>query len=162
MPQGGGKEELRASILKPYLLRLRAEKGDKAVRALLATAGLPPSILDNETAWISVAAARRALSALEGALSREGIARRGSWMTHPENLGTYVRLLRSAGQPMDPPAPPPAVPQAPPAVVAPEPAKQLVAEQPVEPRYRFPIASVATRSRIERSSRPRQRLRAAA
>jgi eukaryotic-like serine/threonine-protein kinase len=101
VPQGGGKEELRAALLKPYLLRLRAEKGEKAVRALLATAGLPGAILENETAWISVAAARRAITALELALGREAIARRGEWMVHPENLGTYVRLLRSAARPVD-------------------------------------------------------------
>ena len=101
VPHGGGKEELRASILKPYLLRLRAEKGEKAARALLATAGLPPTVLENETAWISVAAARRALSALEGALGRDAIARRGGWLVHPENLGSYVRVLRSATRPLD-------------------------------------------------------------
>ena len=101
VPHGGGKEELRASLLKPYLLRLRAEKGEKAARALLATAGLPPTVLENETAWISVAAARRALSALEGALGRDAIARRGGWLVHPENLGSYVRVLRSATRPLD-------------------------------------------------------------
>jgi serine/threonine-protein kinase len=83
------------------LLRLRAEKGEKAARALLATAGLPPTVIDNEGAWISVAAARRALSALEGALGRDAIGRRGSWLIHPENLGSYVRLLRSATRPLD-------------------------------------------------------------
>jgi eukaryotic-like serine/threonine-protein kinase len=97
----GGKEELRASILKPYLLRLREEKGEKAVRALLSKVGLPPTTLENETAWISVSAARRALAALESALGRAAIARRGNWMVHPENLGTYVRLLRVASNPID-------------------------------------------------------------
>jgi serine/threonine-protein kinase len=87
-------------VLKPYLLRMRAEKGEKAVKALLSTAGLSSSVLDNETAWISVAAARRALAALEIALGREAIARRGDWALHPENLGTYVRLLRGASTPL--------------------------------------------------------------
>ena len=36
----GGKEELRASVLKTYLLRVRTEKGDRAVRQLLAVAGI--------------------------------------------------------------------------------------------------------------------------
>ena len=101
VPQGGGKEELRASVLRPYLLRMRAEKGEKATRALVATSGLSPSVLTNETAWISVAGARRALSALASALGDDAIARRGDWMTHPENLGSYVRLLRSANSPME-------------------------------------------------------------
>lgn len=99
--RGGGKEELRASILKPYLLRMRAEKGDKPARALVATTGLPTTVLDNETAWISVAAARRGLAALEAALGREALRRRGQWAVHPENLGTYVRLLRGASSPSD-------------------------------------------------------------
>ncbi len=100
-PVGFGKEELRASVLRPYLLRLRAEKGEKAVRALVSTAGLPAAVLDNETAWISVAAARRGLTALAAALGKDGLASRGDYLTHPENLGTYVRLLRSAARPMD-------------------------------------------------------------
>ena len=39
MPRGrqGGKEEIRASVLKTYLLRVRAEKGDRAVATLLAS-----------------------------------------------------------------------------------------------------------------------------
>lgn len=99
--KGSGKEELRASVLKPYLLRMRAEKGEKAVRALLATTGLPGAVLENETAWISVAAARRGLAALEAALGREALRRRGEWAVHPESLGTYVRLLRGAAAPQD-------------------------------------------------------------
>lgn len=99
--RGSGKEELRAAILKPYLLRLRAEKGEKAVRELLASSGLSSSVMENETAWISVAAARRALSSLETELGRDALRRRGIWATHPENLGTYVRLLRGASSPQD-------------------------------------------------------------
>jgi serine/threonine-protein kinase len=99
--KGSGKEELRASVLKPYLLRMRAEKGEKAVKALLATTGLPGAVLENETAWISVAAARRGLAALEAALGREALRRRGEWAVHPESLGTYVRLLRGASSPQD-------------------------------------------------------------
>lgn len=87
--------------MKPYLLRMRAEKGEKAVRALLATTGLPGAVFENETLWISVAAARRGLAALEAALGREALQRRGEWAVHPENLGTYVRLLRGAASPQD-------------------------------------------------------------
>ena len=56
----GGKEELRASVLKTYLLRVRAEKGERAVRQLLASAGIDPSVVDNETGWVSRLAARPA------------------------------------------------------------------------------------------------------
>ena len=85
----GGREELRASILKPYLLQFRDERGEATARALLATVGLASLILDNETAWISVRAARRALGALATALGRDAIAHCSSWMTHPETLGGY-------------------------------------------------------------------------
>ena len=44
-PSGAGREELRITLLKPYLLRLRDERGDSAVRALLATVGVPPTFI---------------------------------------------------------------------------------------------------------------------
>jgi hypothetical protein len=100
-PRGAGKEELRAALLKPYVLRLRAERDDATVRALLSTVGLPAHVIDDETAWISVAAARRALGALEMALGPGSLKSRGAFMTHPENLGTYVRMLRVAKKPID-------------------------------------------------------------
>jgi eukaryotic-like serine/threonine-protein kinase len=96
----GGKEELRASVLKTYLLRLRAEKGERAVRQLLAAAGIDPSIIDNETGWVSRLAARRALRALAEQLGREAIRNRGDWVTHPEALGVLVRMLRGSERPM--------------------------------------------------------------
>ncbi len=98
---GGGKEELRAAILKPYLLRLRDQRGEKTARALLSTVGLSPMVLDDETEWISVPAARRALRALSTALGDDAVRNRGEWMTHPETLGTYVNLLRVSSQPID-------------------------------------------------------------
>jgi serine/threonine-protein kinase len=97
----GGREELRASVLKPYLLRFRDERGESTVRALLSTVGLSSLILDNETAWISVGAARRALGALATALGQDAIAHCGGWMTHPETLGGYVQMLRVSSEPMD-------------------------------------------------------------
>ena len=97
----GGREELRASILKPYLLRCRDERGESTVRALLSTVGLSSLILDNETAWISVGAARRALGALATAMGRDAIAHCSGWITHPEALGGYVQMLRVASEPMD-------------------------------------------------------------
>ncbi len=97
----GGREELRASVLKPYLLRFRDERGELTVRALLSTVGLSSLILDNETAWISVGAARRALGALATALGQDAIAHCSGWVTHPETLGGYVQMLRVASEPMD-------------------------------------------------------------
>jgi len=97
----GGKEELRASVLKTYLLRLRTEKGERAVLQLLATAGIDPSAVDNETGWVSRLAARRALRAIAEQLGREAIRVRGDWATHPEALGVLVRMLRCSERPTD-------------------------------------------------------------
>ena len=98
----GGKEELRAALLKTYLLRLRAEKGERGARAALSAAGIDPGVADNETAWVSAAKARRALRALAKELGGEDALRhRGAWVTHAESLGTMVRMLRSARRPLD-------------------------------------------------------------
>jgi len=106
MPQGGsvrrgGKEELRASVLKTYLLRVRAEKGERAAADLLSVAGIDPSVVDNETGWVSSGAARRALRNVVDLLGASALRHRGEWVTHPEALGTLVRMLRVAEQPID-------------------------------------------------------------
>jgi serine/threonine-protein kinase len=97
----GGKEELRASVLKTYLLRVRAEKGERAVRQLLATASIDPAAVDNETGWLSQLAAKRALRAIADLLGRDAIRHRGDWATHPEALGVLVRMLRASQHPLD-------------------------------------------------------------
>ena len=97
----GGKEELRASILKTYLVRLRAEQGERAVRTLLTSAGIDPSTVDNETGWLSTAAAKRILRAIAQLLGADALRHRGEWVTHAEALGTHVRMLRGAEQPVD-------------------------------------------------------------
>src|SRR6187402_2359444 len=100
-PSGAGREELRITMLKPYLLRLRDERGDSAVRTLLATVGVPPTLVEDDSAWLSLAAVRRTLGALATALGEDALASRGAWMTHPETLGGYVRMLRVASLPED-------------------------------------------------------------
>jgi serine/threonine protein kinase len=97
----GGKEELRASVLKTYLLRVRTEKGERAVRQLLVTSGIDPGAVDNETGWVSQLAARRALRAIADSLGRDAIRHRGDWATHPEALGVHVRMLRASTHPID-------------------------------------------------------------
>jgi eukaryotic-like serine/threonine-protein kinase len=97
----GGKEELRASVLKTYLLRVRAEKGERAVRQLLAQAGIDPTAVDNERGWVSSEAAKRALRQVVQLLGNDALRHRGEWTTHPEALGTLVRMLRVAKQPVD-------------------------------------------------------------
>ena len=97
----GGKEELRASLLKTYLLRVRAEKGDRAVKQLLGGVGIPAALVDNETGWVSASAAKRALRAIKDLLGESSLTHRGEWVTHPEALGTLVRMLRIAHEPID-------------------------------------------------------------
>ena len=103
MPRGrqGGKEEIRASVLKTYLLRVRAEKGDRAVATLLANVGIDGGIVDNETGWLSSGATKRALGAIGELLGDQALFHRGEWVTHPEALGTLVRMLRTAKEPVD-------------------------------------------------------------
>lgn len=97
----GGKEELRASVLKTYLLRIRTERGERTASQLLAEAGIDPGAVDNETGWVSQLAAKRALRAISALLGREAIRNRGDWVTHPEALGVLVRMLRASERPVD-------------------------------------------------------------
>src|SRR5688572_3058162 len=106
LPKGavrqGGKEELRASLLKTYLLRIRAEKGERTVRTILANAGIDASMVDNETGWVSTQAAKRALRGICEALGTvDALRRRGEWVTNAEALGTHVKMLRGAEHPVD-------------------------------------------------------------
>ena len=106
LPKGavrqGGKEELRASILKTYLLRIRSEKGERTVRTILANAGIDPSMVDNETGWVSTLAAKRALRGIcEQLGSVDALRSRGDWVLNAEALGSLVRMLRTAEQPVD-------------------------------------------------------------
>src|SRR6266545_4747483 len=98
LPRGavrqGGKEELRASVLKTYLLRVRSEKGEREVAAILASAGIDPSMVDNETGWVSTQAARKALRGICEILGSIDVLRhRGEWVTNAEALGSHVKML---------------------------------------------------------------------
>ena len=105
LPKGGvrqgGKEELRATLLKTYLLRIRSEKGERAVRTVLANAGIDPGMVDNETGWVSSLAAKKALRGICELLGMDALRQRGEWVTNAEALGAMVRMLRSAEDPID-------------------------------------------------------------
>ena len=62
---GTGREELRSTWFRPYLLRLRAERGEAAVRALLSTAGIPIGLMNDDAGWLSVNAGKRLLRAID-------------------------------------------------------------------------------------------------
>jgi eukaryotic-like serine/threonine-protein kinase len=97
----GGKEEIRASLLKPYLLRARAEKGEAVVVSLLDAAGIDGSSVDSETLWLSAEATKRILRGLRDLLGSDALESLGDWITHPEALGTRVRMLRVTRVPLD-------------------------------------------------------------
>ncbi len=97
----GGKEEVRAASVRPYLLRLRVERGEGAVRTMLAALDVDPGTVDSETAWISAAKARRILRAVARELGQAALTHCGRWAMHPEALGTRVRMLRGAHDPVD-------------------------------------------------------------
>ncbi len=97
----GAKEELRASVLKTYLLRIRAERGEGATRDILAQAGIDPAAVDNERGWVGEDAAHRALKGIAKVIGAEALRHRGEWATHPEALGTLVGMLRVAKEPVD-------------------------------------------------------------
>ena len=100
--QSRGKEEIRAGLVKPYLLRYRHEKGEEAYATLLGRAGLQAPDVDSERAWLSERDARRLLVLLVEAYGTRGVLReRGTWATHPEALGMWMRMLRSAKKPRD-------------------------------------------------------------
>ena len=65
---GTGREELRSTWFRPYLLRLRAERAEVALRALLSTAGIPIGLMNDDSGWLSVSAAKRLRRALASAL----------------------------------------------------------------------------------------------
>jgi hypothetical protein len=97
----GGKEEIRASVLKTYLLRARAESGERAVAELVEKAGIDPRAVDNETDWLSAETTKRALRGIRELLGPGSLESRGAWVTHPEALGTRVRMMRIAKDPLD-------------------------------------------------------------
>ena len=77
------------------------KKGERAVKQLLGGVGIPASLVDNETGWVSAGAAKRALRAIKDLLGEGSLTHRGEWVTHPEALGTLVRMLRIAHEPID-------------------------------------------------------------
>lgn len=98
---GGGREELRAALLRPYLLRLAAEQGKDAALAVLEDARIRRSEIDHDSVWLPVASVQQTLQSLADRLGEEALRTRGHWATHPDVLGIYVRLLRVVSHPID-------------------------------------------------------------
>ncbi len=88
-------------MLKIFVLRLRAVRGAEHARDVLVGAGLDPAAVELETAWVSVEATRRALVAIAEELGPSWADEVPGLVSHPEALGTWVRLVREAKQPID-------------------------------------------------------------
>ncbi len=98
---GSGREELRAALLRPYLLHLELDQGPQALAEVLAAAGVRRVELEHESMWLSVSCALRLLRGLSSRIGEENLATRGRWATHPGVLSGYVRLLRAVKRPID-------------------------------------------------------------
>jgi len=98
----GGKESCAPPCSRPYLAPPSFGERRRAVRALMSVAGTS-SLGHRRRNW----GGSRSLP--EGARSqrlknssvRACSPASTSWLTHPENLGTYVRVLRTASKPVD-------------------------------------------------------------
>lgn len=95
------REELRASLLKVYVLKLREARGAAATRDLLLNAGVEPTLVEHETTWISVDTARRMLTAIRRELGENSIRDIAAFVAHPEALGPWVRMVREIRTPLD-------------------------------------------------------------
>lgn len=100
-PARGGREELRASALRPALMHLADAQGPDAVSNALMQAGLQESEVSHDSAWISLSCARAVLNAIIEDVGEDAVRRRGVHATSPEVLGMHMRLLRQAEEPKD-------------------------------------------------------------
>jgi serine/threonine-protein kinase len=97
---GGMREELRASLLKIFLLKVREVRGEEAARDLLTGAGIDPQLLDHETAWLSVEAAHRILLAISEEIGATAMHEVSAFVANPEALGPFVRMVREVREPL--------------------------------------------------------------
>lgn len=97
----GGREEIRAALLRPAILHLRTAHGPAAVTQLLEISGLKESEVSHDSAWIPLSCARRVLEGVIARLGENAVRSQGSFATNPEVLGVHVRLLRHVKAPRD-------------------------------------------------------------
>jgi eukaryotic-like serine/threonine-protein kinase len=97
--RSGGKEELRANMLRPYLLRAKEEKGAETVAALISECGAKGIALESDGTWMTATQAVKLLDALRNLLGPNALVERGVFTTRGECLGAYVGMLRAAHTP---------------------------------------------------------------
>jgi serine/threonine-protein kinase len=100
-PARGGREEVRAALLRPALLHLQKARGRAAVTHVLSEAGLYQDEVGHDSAWISLSCTRQILESIMNDLGEEAVSSRGQFTTDPSVLGIHMRLLRRAVWPKD-------------------------------------------------------------
>jgi len=100
-PARGGREEVRAALLRPALLHLEKARGRGAVTQALSNAGLYQDEIGHDSAWISLACTRQVLETVIRELGEPAVSSRGQFTTDPAVLGIHMRLLRRAVWPRD-------------------------------------------------------------
>ncbi len=100
-PVRGGREDVRAALLRPALLWLEKKRGRGAVTHALAEAGLYQDEVGHDSAWISLSCTRILLETIIHELGEEAVGSRGEFATDPSVLGIHMRLLRRAQWPKD-------------------------------------------------------------
>lgn len=97
----GGREEVRAALLRPALLHLERVQGKSAVTHVLAEAGLYQDEVGHDSSWISLSCTKQILERIIAELGPEAVRSRGEFRDDPSVLGIHMRLLRRALWPRD-------------------------------------------------------------
>ncbi len=100
-PTRGGREDIRAALLRPALLHLKKARGNGAVIQAVSDAGLHQNEVSHDSSWISLTCARIILEKILTELGEDALSSRGQFATEPSVLGIQMRLLRRAIWPRD-------------------------------------------------------------
>ena len=100
-PVRGGREEIRAALLRPALLHLEKARGRGAVTQVLSQAGLYQDEVEHDSAWISLSCTRIILESIMRELGDAAVSSRSTFIADPTVLGIHMRLLRRASWPRD-------------------------------------------------------------
>jgi serine/threonine-protein kinase len=93
--------QVSASFAKAILMQLDAGEGAAAADAWLRSIHMLRDDLDDETRLIPLLTLHDALVAFVETRSREALSGTWRWLIAPENLGTWVRVLRGTSSPTD-------------------------------------------------------------
>jgi hypothetical protein len=88
-----------SAMLKGLLRALTAEKGPIVAEAWLRGIRMVGDDLDDETRQVPLAVVHRALVAFAELTSRDAIPRVSKYLTLPDSLGVWVRILRGTSEP---------------------------------------------------------------